>query len=100
MQYVYTSGIDRFVQFAVRVWGIECSGDKKETALKGIKALKDFFASLGLPVNFAQLGAKPGDIDTLIETLRINTGGHLGAFRRLDMRDARAIYEIARGAYS
>jgi alcohol dehydrogenase YqhD (iron-dependent ADH family) len=100
MQYVYTSGIDRFVQFAVRVWGIECSGDKRETALKGIKALKDFFASLGLPVNFAQLGAKTGDIDTLIETLKINTGGHLGAFRRLDMRDARAIYEIAQSLHS
>ena len=100
MHYVYTSGIDRFVQFAVRVWGIECSGNKKETALKGIKALKDFFASLGLPVNFAQLGVKSGDIDKLIETLKINTGGRLGAFRPLDMTDARAIYEIAQAPCS
>jgi alcohol dehydrogenase YqhD (iron-dependent ADH family) len=95
MQYVYTSGIDRFVQFAVRVWGIEPTGDKKETALKGIKALKDFFSSIGLPVNFEQLGAKSADIDHLIETLKINSGGQLGAFRKLDMNDARAIYEIA-----
>jgi len=95
MKYVYTSGIDRFVQFAVRVWGIEFTGDKKETALKGISALKDFFSSLGLPVNFSQLGAKTGDIDQLINTLKINSGGQLGAFRRLDMTDARAIYEIA-----
>jgi alcohol dehydrogenase YqhD (iron-dependent ADH family) len=89
MQYVYTSGIDRFVQFAGRVWGIEFTGDKKETALKGIKALKDFFSSLGLPVNFAQLGAKASDIDRLIDTLKINTGGQFGAFRQLDMSDAR-----------
>ena len=95
MQYVYTSGIDRFVQFAVRVWGIEFTGDKKETALKGINALKEFFSSLGLPVNFDQLGAKASDIDQLVHTLRINSGGQLGAFRRLDMADARAIYEIA-----
>ena len=95
MKYVYTSGIDRFVQFAVRVWGIEFTGDKKETALKGITALKAFFSSLGLPVNFSQLGAKAGDIDQLIHTLKINSGGQLGAFRRLDMTDARAIYEIA-----
>lgn len=95
MQYVYTSGIDRFVQFAVRVWGIEFTGDKKETALKGISALKTFFISLGLPVNFNQLGAKAGDIDRLIDTLKINSGGKLGAFRSLDMTDARAIYEIA-----
>jgi len=95
MQYVYTSGIDRFVQFAIRVWNIEFTGDKKETALRGIKALKDFFSSLGLPVNFEQLGAKASDIDKLIDTLKINSGGQLGNFRKLDMNDARMIYEIA-----
>jgi len=95
MQYVYTSGIDRFVQFATRVWGIEFTGDKKETALKGIKALKDFFSSIGLPVNFEQLGAKASDIDKLLETLKINSGGQLGNFRKLDMEDARMIYKIA-----
>jgi len=31
----------------------------------------------------------------LIDTLKINTGGKLGAFRVLDMTDARMIYEIA-----
>ncbi|MDR3219582.1 MAG: iron-containing alcohol dehydrogenase [Dysgonamonadaceae bacterium] len=95
MQYVYTSGIDRFVQFATRVWGVEPADAKKDTALKGIKALKDFFSSLGLPVNFEQLGAKSADIDKLIATLKINSGDQFGAFRKLDMRDARTIYEIA-----
>jgi alcohol dehydrogenase YqhD (iron-dependent ADH family) len=95
MQYVYTSRIDRFVQFAVRVWGIEFTGNKKETALKGIKALIDFFSSLDLPVNFEQLSVKADDIDLLIKTLNINTGGQFGAFQKLDMKDARAIYEIA-----
>jgi alcohol dehydrogenase YqhD (iron-dependent ADH family) len=95
MQYVYTSGIDRFVQFATRVWGIENTGDKKETAQKGIQALKNFFSSIGLPVNFEQLGAKKEDIDKLIHTLQINSGGILGNFRKIDMADARAIYEIA-----
>jgi len=95
MQYVYTSGLDRFVQFAVRVWGIEFTGDKKETALKGIKALKDFFSSLDLPVNLGQLGVAKSDIDKLISTLKINTGGQFGMFYKLDMNDARSIYEIA-----
>jgi alcohol dehydrogenase YqhD (iron-dependent ADH family) len=95
MQYVYTSGIDRFVQFATRVWNIENTGDKKEIALKGIQALKDFFSSIGLPVNFEQLGAKASDIDKLIETLKINSKGKLGAFCPLNMEDARRIYEIA-----
>jgi alcohol dehydrogenase YqhD (iron-dependent ADH family) len=83
------------VQFAVRIWGIEYSGNKKETALKGIQALKDFFASMGLPVNFKQLGAKKEDIDRLVRTLQINSGGSLGNFRKIDMKDARNIYDIA-----
>ena len=95
MQYVYSSGIDRFVQFATRVWGIENTGDKKAVALKGIQALKDFFVSIGLPVNFEQLGAKESDIDRLIETLRMNQGDTFGNFLPLDMEDARAIYRIA-----
>lgn len=95
MQFVYTSGIDKFVQFATRVWNIPESSDKKEVALKGIQALKDFFSSIGLPVNFQQLGAKKEDIDKLIDTLKINTGGSFGAFRKLDMEDARQIYLIA-----
>lgn len=98
MKFVYTSGVDRFVQFAVRVWDIEESGDKKETALKGIQALKEFFSSIGLPVNFEQLGAKASDIHKLIDTLKINSGGTLGNFRKLDMEDCRAIYEIAAGS--
>ncbi|MDR0231170.1 MAG: iron-containing alcohol dehydrogenase, partial [Dysgonamonadaceae bacterium] len=77
MEYVYTSGVDRFVQFATRVWSIPETGDKKEIALKGIQATKDFFASIGLPVNFEQLNAKKEDIDKLVDTLRINTGGKL-----------------------
>ena len=95
MQYVYTAGIDRFVQFATRVWGIENTGDKKEVALKGIMALKNFFSSIGLPINFEELGARTSDIDKLMDTLKINSGGKLGYFLPLDMDDCRKIYEIA-----
>ena len=95
MEYVYTSGVDRFVQFAIRVWGIPETGDKKEIARKGILATKNFFASIGLPVNFEQLKAGKEDIDKLLDTLKINTGGKFGAFRELDMEDARQIYLLA-----
>jgi alcohol dehydrogenase YqhD (iron-dependent ADH family) len=57
--------------------------------------LKDFFASLGLPVSLEQLGASVSDIDALVDTLRINQGETIGGFRLLDMDDARTIYQIA-----
>ncbi|MDR0798656.1 MAG: iron-containing alcohol dehydrogenase [Dysgonamonadaceae bacterium] len=95
MQYVYPSGVGKFAQFASRVWGIPETENLKDIALKGIQALKNFFISLGLPVNFEQLGAKKSDIDYMVEKLAINSGESLGNFRKLDRKDARAIYEIA-----
>ncbi|MDR2520915.1 MAG: iron-containing alcohol dehydrogenase [Bacteroidales bacterium OttesenSCG-928-I14] len=95
MQYVYTAGIDRFVQFSIRVWNFKNIGSKKEIAMSGISSLKKFFQSIGLPTNFEQLGAKESDIDKLIKTLEINTNGKFGNFLHLTMNDARAIYKIA-----
>jgi alcohol dehydrogenase YqhD (iron-dependent ADH family) len=95
MKYVHETDLDLFVQFATRVWGVEDNGNKKEVALKGIKALENFFSSIGLPINFKELGAKEEDIDKLVETLNINTGGSLGGFKKLNMEDARAIYKLA-----
>ena len=95
MKYVYSHDVDRFVQFATRVWGIQHEGDKSATALKGIEALKNFFSSIGLPVNFRELGASEDDINKMVKILEINTGGKLGRFKKLNMDDARKIYQIA-----
>ena len=95
MTYNVKHDLDRFVQFAINVWGVENSGTQEEIALKGISALRDFWASLGLPVTFEQLGAKKEDIPKLVETLKINTGGSFSNFVKLDMEDAKKIYEIA-----
>lgn len=97
MKYVYTSGPDRFVQFAVRVWDVEEGRDKKETIFKGIRAMEEFFSSIGLPVTFDELGASATDIDRLLETLALDSNGSIGHFRQLDREDCRAIYEIAAG---
>ena len=95
MKYVHEHDLDLFVQFATRVWNVENSGDKKAVALKGIEALEKFFSSIGLPINFKELGAKREDIDKLIKTLNINMGDSFGNFKKLTMEDAKKIYELA-----
>ena len=95
MKYVYQENISLFAQYANRVWGVEPSADKEAMALKGIEATKDFFASIGLPTSFSQLGAKESDIDELVANLAVNCGGNIGNFKKLSMEDAKAIYEIA-----
>ena len=95
MKYVYETDLDRFVRFAVNVWHVENTGDKKAVALKGIEAMEKFFSSIGLPINFKELGAKKEDIDKMVKTLNINMGDTIGNFKELTMEDARKIYELA-----
>jgi alcohol dehydrogenase YqhD (iron-dependent ADH family) len=93
--YVADANLDLFARFAVNVWHIPDYGNKRDIARQGIPAMKTFFSSIGLPVNFKQLGARKEDIDELIRRLKINTGGALGALVKLNMNDARNIYESA-----
>lgn len=85
----------KVVQFAERVWNITPAGTPRETALEGIASLKNFFASIGMPTSFAQLGIEHPDIDLLVEKLHHNKGELVGAYYKLSRDDSRRIYEIA-----
>ncbi|HIZ55577.1 MAG TPA: iron-containing alcohol dehydrogenase [Firmicutes bacterium] len=57
-QYIYKDGLDKFVRFARKVWGIEVEHmSKEEAALAGIDALGGFIRELGLPTSLRELGA-------------------------------------------
>ncbi len=59
----------RFAKVAVRVWGCDMDFDCPErTARAGVEALKRFLISIGMPVNFEQLGAREEDIPYLAHT--------------------------------
>ncbi|MCQ2597769.1 MAG: iron-containing alcohol dehydrogenase [Treponema sp.] len=54
----------RFAQIAVRVWGCQMDfANPENTAKAGIEALRNFLISIGMPKNFAGLGAKEEDIE-------------------------------------
>ncbi len=95
MTYLADFNPDMLAQYAVRVWGIPESDDKKAVALKGVEALKNFFSSIGLPISFKELGAKEEDIDLLVKRLHDNKGEKVGFFKKLTREDSRKIYQIA-----
>ena len=88
----------RFAQFAHRIFGIPCQGDAKETALKGIEAMEDFYRSIGMPVNIRELGCELTEeqISTLAEKCCFG-GRTIGLFKVLGKEDIREIYRMAKG---
>ena len=78
--YVMKHDVNRFAQAAVRVWGCQMDFAHPEvTAREGIRRLQQFLSSIGMPRNFADLGAKEEDIPVLVKSLcwRRPPGQHL-----------------------
>jgi hypothetical protein len=95
MTYVMPHNVDRFAQFAVRVWDCEMNFENpEETAKEGIAKTKAFFHSVGMPTSFAELGAKEEDIPKLLETLQIE-GRTEGNFVKLGPKECEEVYRLA-----
>lgn len=95
MTYVYKHDINRFAQFAVRVWGCEMNfTNPAKTALEGIICFRSFLKSLGMPLTFAEIGAKEEDIPAMVEHLG-KRGGPVGGFVKIGAKEAEAIYRLA-----
>lgn len=96
MRYVWREDPSRFLSFAKDVFDIEPVDEGEEAVADAVEAtideLQNYFASLGMPKTLDEFGAAPADVDAWIGTLEQNKGAEFGAFRRLTMDDARAIY--------
>ena len=95
MTWMVEHNVGKIAQYAVRVWGVPESEDKKAVALEGIGKLKAFFSSLGLPVTFKELGVENPDIDRLADSLHRNKGELVGNYVKLTKQDSKEIYHLA-----
>lgn len=102
LTWMVTHNVDKLVQYAVRVWDVPVptgkllsDEEKVAVATEGIRRLKAFFTSLGLPVSFAELHIEHPDIPRMIESLRRNKGNLLGCYVKLTMEDCADIYRLA-----
>ena len=96
-KYVMRHDVMRFAQAAVRVWGCQMDFARPEaTALEGIERMRSFFISIGMPRNFAELGAKEEDIPALVKALCWGDGrqGSISGFVTLNEEDCANIYRM------
>lgn len=95
MRFVMKKNVTRPYMFATRVWGISPDEANKEAvALKGIEAFEKFLKEIGMPSNFAELGAKESDIDKMVDCL-VRTEKNPGNYIKLTPEDMKEIYMIA-----
>ncbi len=96
MSYVMKHNIQKFAQFAVRVWGCEMDFENPEnTAKEGIKRLKNFLLSIDMPITFEALGAKEKDIGFMVKNIGLGDTGTMGGLVSLTASDVAQIYRLA-----
>lgn len=96
-QHCYQAKPERFTRFAKQVWGIEKSSSQ-ETAQAAMDATVAFFASLGMPTCFTELGIGVQSEEILGELAdRCVFYGKrkVGSFKALDREDTYQIYKSA-----
>lgn len=95
MEYVYQENVNKFAQFASRVWNVETDfGDLEWTARQGIKKTKEFFSSIGLPVTLEELEVPTDKLEEMAE--KCTQRGTVGNFKKLEKEDVLEIYRLAR----
>jgi alcohol dehydrogenase YqhD (iron-dependent ADH family) len=100
MRYVYKQHLPVFVQFAVRVMGIETGlRDQETVALQGIEALEEFFHAMGLPAKMSDLGLSDDSAFAEIALKAVSTpmatGNKLGNLQKLGQTDIEDIFRLA-----
>ncbi|MCB2294043.1 iron-containing alcohol dehydrogenase [Clostridium algoriphilum] len=96
MKYVYKHDINRFVQFAVRVWNVENSFNVPEkTAIEGIKKVEDFFKLIGLPTNLKELGITDDRLEEMASKATNSDSSTVGNFVKLGKEDVYSILKLA-----
>ncbi len=95
MKYVYKVNVNRFVQFAVRVWKVEQDFyNPEKTALEGIARMEAFFRGIGLPTRLGVAGIAEDKFEEMAE--KCVGSGTVGNFKKLSKGDIVNIYNLAK----
>lgn len=92
MKYTLHNDINRFVQWAVRVWNVDLDVYNPEaTALEGIRRMEEFFHSLGLGTTLKDINVPDDRLQEMAAKCTDNDAHTVGNFVTLDTQ---AVYDI------
>ena len=95
-KYVYKDGMEKFFQFAVRVFHVDPNFENpEETVLEGIGRLEEFYHKIGLSTHLEDLGLKRSDFQDIAKNCKTFSEDKVGNFKRLSRDEILKILEIA-----
>lgn len=95
-RYVCPHAVERFAQYAVRVWNCEMNFENPmQTAQAGIAATEQYFASLGMPVGLKELGITDEKFEEMAEKCTFFGQRTLPDYIELGKEEIVAIYQMA-----
>ena len=86
--------VRKFKEYGVEVWGIDVGLDEYAIAEEAIKLTHEFFISLGLSNNLAEIGVKEEDLDELALKAVNSKGGVIKGYVKLEKDDVLKIYQM------
>jgi alcohol dehydrogenase YqhD (iron-dependent ADH family) len=96
MKHSFSHDPARFLQFAVRVWGVDQSfGSPERSARAGIERLEAFWSSLGLATRLTGLHIGPDRIEEMAAKCTSGGRSKVGHFLALGKDEVAAIYRLA-----
>jgi len=94
MRYNIKEDTPRLARFAAKVWGVDGAFyDLEQAALEGVLRMETFFRSIGMPIRFIDANIDPSRIPEMAK--RAVNFGPIGNYRKLEEKDAEAIYKLA-----
>lgn len=97
MKYVYKHNVNRFVQFAVRVWDVDMPFESPEAvALEGIRRMSEFFKKIGLPVTLREANIPEDRFEEMADKCTDSDKKTRGQFVVLNKKDVINIYNLAK----
>ncbi|GBU29413.1 NADH-dependent butanol dehydrogenase [Treponema sp. R8-4-B8] len=94
LRYNIKEDTPRLARFAAKVWGVDGAFyDYEQAALEGIVRMENFFHSIGMPIRFSDANIDLTKIPEMSK--RAVHFGAIGNYRKLEEKDAEAIYRLA-----
>ena len=93
LRYNIKENTPRLARFAAKVWGVDGAFyDYEQAAMEGIIRMENFFRSIGMPIRFADASLDASRIGEMAK--RAVHFGPIGNYRKLDEKDAAAVYNL------